>query len=117
MRIGSLVLAILFMIGLAATPASAATGDATFYDVGLGACGKTNKNSDLVVAISALRFTLGLSCGRKIKVTRASKSVTVTVVDRCVDCRLNDIDLSPGAFNKIAKLEEGRVKVNWQFIN
>ncbi|CAG8596752.1 12488_t:CDS:2, partial [Racocetra fulgida] len=48
------------------------TGDITFYDVGLGAC---------------------VSCG--------SKSVTVTVVDRCAGCKKNDVDLSPAAFNRL----------------
>ncbi|MEU0883110.1 RlpA-like double-psi beta-barrel domain-containing protein [Lentzea sp. NPDC005914] len=42
--------------------------------------------------------------------------MTAKVTDRCVGCASGDIDLSPAAFRKIGRLDEGRVKVSWDFI-
>ncbi|CAG8651661.1 30454_t:CDS:1, partial [Racocetra persica] len=85
------------------------TGDITFYDVGLGACGSRNTNSDLICALSSILFgnspggnpNKNKNCGRKVQVSCGSESVTVTVVDRCAGCKTNDVDLSPAAFNKL----------------
>ncbi|CAG8612063.1 3624_t:CDS:1, partial [Dentiscutata heterogama] len=87
------------------------SGDITFYDVGLGACGKTNSNSDKICALSRDLFgsspggnsNKNKNCGRKLKITCGKKSVTVTVVDLCEGCSAEDVDLSPSAFNKLAK--------------
>ncbi|CAG8728919.1 3536_t:CDS:1, partial [Acaulospora morrowiae] len=78
------------------------TGDATFYEVGLGACGKVNNDNQLVCALNHDQFdpspggnpNKNRSCGKKIKATFGKKSVIVTVVDRCADCKKGDIDLS-----------------------
>jgi rare lipoprotein A (peptidoglycan hydrolase) len=47
------------------------------------------------------------ACGARIKVTHHHKSVTVTIEDRCT-C---GIDLAPGAFQQLAPLSQGTVKV------
>lgn len=58
-------------------------------------------------------------CGRKVRATRyrddIQKNITIeaTVVDRCVSCAANDLDLSPYLFEKIANLGQGRVDVTW----
>ncbi|CAI2173237.1 5574_t:CDS:1 [Funneliformis geosporum] len=101
------------------------TGDGTFFDTGLGACGRVNNNAELIFALSAEMFdpspggnpNLNPNCGRLANVMRGDKSVTVMCVDRCVGCKSGDIDLSPTAFNQIATPQEGRVQVTWQFIN
>lgn len=41
------------------------------------------------------------------------KTTTATVVDKCIACALDDIDLSPAAFNALAKPSLGRIKVTW----
>src|SRR3954453_1106872 len=95
---------------------NAFNGDATFFYTGVGACGKKNKNSDLIFALPAKMFdpspngnpNLNKNCGRRAKVTRGKKSVIVTCVDRCAGCKPGDIDLSPSAFDKIGKRDEGR---------
>lgn len=38
------------------------SGRATYFEAGLGACGKTNKGSDMIVAISHLRWSNGGNC-------------------------------------------------------
>jgi expansin (peptidoglycan-binding protein) len=55
-------------------------------------------------------------CGAEIEVEKGGQTVIAKVTDRCGACASGDIDLSPGAFQKIARLDEGRVKVNWEFI-
>ncbi|KAL8641754.1 MAG: hypothetical protein Q9228_001471 [Teloschistes exilis] len=45
------------------------------------------------------------------------KNVTVTVMDRCEGCQLSDIDISPAAFEHLADLDEGRVGVEWSWVD
>lgn len=40
----------------------------------------------------------------------------VTVVDRCEGCERDDVDLSESAFGKVAKMEEGRVRGAWEWV-
>ena len=48
--------------------------------------------------------------------TDNGKSVTVTVVDRCVGCAEYDLDFSPSAFGQLASLSVGRLNnVQWSF--
>ncbi|CAK5272261.1 unnamed protein product [Mycena citricolor] len=50
-------------------------------------------------------------------VTHGSKSIQVRIVDRCVGCKPNDIDLTPAAFAALADPALGRTSVTWQFNN
>ncbi|CAG8469990.1 14021_t:CDS:1 [Dentiscutata erythropus] len=101
------------------------SGDITFYSAGLGACGKRNKNSDKICALSRDLFgsspggnsNKNKNCGRKLKITCGKKSVTVTVVDLCEGCSTEDVDLSPSAFDELAKPSVGRMKCNWKFLS
>jgi expansin (peptidoglycan-binding protein) len=62
-------------------------------------------------------------CGKKLRIERVDErdgrkhSIDVTVVDRCVGCKANDIDLSPSAFDKLADEALGRVKGSWAWLN
>ncbi|KAI9478678.1 MAG: RlpA-like double-psi beta-barrel-protein domain-containing protein-containing protein [Benjaminiella poitrasii] len=99
---------------------SSHSGHATYYSVkksGKPSCGKKYDNDDLVVALSDKRMPKGHGkpCGKKIKVKGPKGSVKVKVVDTCPECSKNDIDLSPKAFEKIAKKKDGRVKVTWSY--
>ncbi|KAM3073595.1 hypothetical protein ACMFMF_006798 [Clarireedia jacksonii] len=69
-------------------------GDLTYYDVGLGACGWTNTDSQMVVSYGG-------------------KSVVVEVVDKCMGCNTYDLDLSPAAFSALAPESAGRIKGTW----
>ena len=104
------------------------TGQATFYAPGLGSCGDTNSDTDLICAVSQSLYdgfegftgsdpNSNPICGRKIKATYEGKSVTVTVVDRCVGCALHDLDFSPSAFDKLADQSLGRLSgMTWSFV-
>ncbi|TGO07352.1 hypothetical protein BTUL_0288g00010 [Botrytis tulipae] len=96
------------------------SGDLTYYDVGLGACGTTNSDSELVVAMSAglmgTQSNGNPNCGKKIKINYGGKSVTVKVVDKCMGCARYDLDLSPAAFKALAPESAGRIKGTWSFV-
>jgi hypothetical protein len=100
------------------------SGQATYYTPGLGACGDTSSDSDLIAALNKDQFYSGgnsgvsngnSNCGRKAKVTRGGKHVTVTIVDSCPGCEKGDLDLSPEAFKRLASEDEGRVEIKWQW--
>lgn len=43
--------------------------------------------------------------------------VTITIVDRCPVCAQYDLDLSPAAFDVIGKQDEGRVAIEWNWLD
>jgi expansin (peptidoglycan-binding protein) len=88
------------------------TGDATWYAPGGSACGITSAPDDLVAALPPTQFSRA-ECGRQAVVWHGDKHVVVTVTDRCAGCKHGSIDLSRAAFEKIARLGEGRIKVTW----
>ncbi|KAL8281462.1 hypothetical protein RQP46_006146 [Phenoliferia psychrophenolica] len=97
-------------------------GFATYYlqNGVAGACGKVNPDSALIIAIDSAMYANGANCGRSITITRTDtgQSVTATVADECPTCENGtSLDLSEGAFNKIATVAEGMVPMSWHFNN
>ncbi|KAI8384684.1 RlpA-like double-psi beta-barrel-protein domain-containing protein-containing protein [Radiomyces spectabilis] len=98
------------------------TGEGTFYFTGLGSCGEVNEDSDFIAALNAPQMANGANpnhnpiCGRKARVTGPKGSVVVKIVDTCPPCQHGDLDLSPGAFEKIADFDDGRVKIDWHWV-
>ncbi|KAL2004652.1 hypothetical protein VTN00DRAFT_3180 [Thermoascus crustaceus] len=101
------------------------TGDLTYYNPALGSCGITSTDSDNICAVSHLVFDVASRgsdpnqnplCGMKLRLRRDGRSVDVTVVDRCVGCKATDIDVSPGVFAKLANIDQGRVLVQWAWL-
>ncbi|KAF9454541.1 hypothetical protein P691DRAFT_692150 [Macrolepiota fuliginosa MF-IS2] len=99
-------------------------GFATFFyqNGNAGACGTVHKDGDLVAAIDADRYgntgAKSSLCGKRVEITNTNnhKSVTVTIADACPTCKnRNSIDLSTGAFLRIATEEEGMVPITWKF--
>lgn len=96
------------------------SGEGTFYDIGLGACGITNSGDDKIAAVSYLLFDTypgydGTNsnnnpiCGKSVTATYGGKSVTVQITDRCTGCALTDLDFSPSAFTELADESVGRI--------
>lgn len=110
------------------------TGDLTYYQPGLGACGITSSSDDDIVAVSHIIFDAASTgsdpnanplCGKKIRIERSSSdsrkrgksSVDVTVVDRCTGCAEADLDVSLTVFTQLADEADGRVKMSWAWLN
>lgn len=97
------------------------SGDATYYDAGLGSCGQVSENSDMIVALNHGQMANGANpnnnelCGKTITAHGPKGSVTVKIVDTCPGCANGDLDLSPAAFSKIADMAQGRVPITWDF--
>jgi len=94
----------------------------THYDAGLGACGSTNNGTtQKVVALSHLLMGTQSNgnpfCGTTITVTcvATGKSTTAEVVDKCMGCKMWDVDLSDAVFSDIEDMGVGRTTANWHF--
>lgn len=106
------------------TAAGQYSGDGTWYNTGLGACGVTNLNSDYIVAISHQLFdetnpgnpNNNPVCGNRIRAYYQGKSIDVTVTDRCGGCAYRDLDFSPAAFSQLAEQSLGRIPITWEWI-
>jgi hypothetical protein len=105
-----------------ASPASANgpfSGDMTYYETGLGACGWTNVDTDMIIAMPfEMMGTLSNSnpyCGRTISITANGVTATATVADKCMGCVGYSIDMSPSLFQKFYPLGDGRKTCTWEF--
>jgi hypothetical protein len=110
-RFTSIALAMAFTIGYV----FANSGDMTYYAPGLGSCGGTNSESDAVVALSVDQYNGADPCGKTITVNLNGQTTTATVVDKCMGCADDDIDVSPSVFELLASLDVGRIAVTWDF--
>ncbi|MET3985790.1 RlpA-like double-psi beta-barrel domain-containing protein [Streptomyces sp. PvR034] len=99
-------------------PTQKFSGKASYYQPGMGACGQYINPGDRVAAIDSSLFGAGYPaphCGRKIVVTYKGKSVTLTVLDEAPGAGRGGLDLTPGAFQALASLDEGQINVTWHF--
>jgi expansin (peptidoglycan-binding protein) len=115
------VAAVLALAGVAqAAPAKrSSSGTATYYAVGLGACGWTNSDSEMVVAMNAPQYSDGAHCGKNVKITN-TKTGTVSsakVVDLCPGCASGSLDMSPTLFGQLnnGDLDAGVFPITWDF--
>ncbi|KAK0220298.1 hypothetical protein IW262DRAFT_1273119, partial [Armillaria fumosa] len=69
---------------------------------GVGACGAPLQNSDHIVAFSS---------DQQCQVHRCH----ATLGDLCPGCGHNVLDLSSSAFQKLAPLDDGHIKVTWNY--
>jgi len=113
------------LLSALATVVCANTGESTFYDPGLGACGIQNTSSDLIVAVAAEFFDTfpgatanpnnNPACKQTLTAHYQGKSVTVMITDKCPGCKGKfDLDLSPAAFQQLSDPSVGRISgVEW----
>lgn len=87
----------------------------TLYDAGLGACGKTNSNSDFIVALNAIQFGSGGYCFQTVTITANGKTTTAQVTDECMGCPYGGLDFSRGLFNYFAPESVGILTGSWYF--
>ncbi|KAJ7259928.1 plant expansin [Mycena rebaudengoi] len=105
------------------------SGDGTFFQPGLGACGVTNTEDQLIVAVGHGVFdsypganranpNKNPICGKKLKASYKGKQVVVTVQDKCPGCAgPADLDFTAAGFKKLADLSVGRLSnVKWEWV-
>ncbi|PPQ88042.1 hypothetical protein CVT24_011066, partial [Panaeolus cyanescens] len=87
----------------------------TFYDAGLGACGKVNSNSDFIVALNQAQWAGGSHCFKKITIKIGGKSTQAEITDLCPGCPWGGLDFSRGLFNFFASEDVGVLSGEWFF--
>jgi hypothetical protein len=104
------------------TAGSPCEGDITYYTAGLGACGWTNDgDTENVVALPyelmGTQSNGNPYCGQYITIqcTATGKTTTAKVVDKCMGCHGDSIDLSNAAFLDLDDLAVGRTTATWWF--
>ncbi|KAG9046377.1 hypothetical protein FS837_004553 [Tulasnella sp. UAMH 9824] len=94
-------------------------GRATWYDVGLGACGDYNGPSDYIVALNSHQLDTSVyppvQCGRKVRITYEGKSAVATVKDECPGCPFGALDMSKGLFTHFTGLGTGVFYMDWEW--
>ncbi|KAI0201982.1 RlpA-like double-psi beta-barrel-protein domain-containing protein-containing protein [Astrocystis sublimbata] len=90
------------------------TGDLTFYQPGLGACGETSTDSEAVVALSPSEYNG--NCGKTIAIHKDGKTAKAKVVDKCPGCASGAIDVSSTVFSSLVDPSVGRTTVSWSFV-
>lgn len=100
---------------------SPCTGDITYYEAGLGACGITsNGETDLIVALPhdfmGTQSNGNPYCGKSLTISKGGKTVVATVADKCMGCVGRDLDLSNAAFTALGvDFAVGRTTADWWF--
>jgi len=101
-------------------------GRFTYFNAGLGACGKWNTGSDYIVALGGALFdpyspggnpNKNTLCGKRIRASYGGKNVTVTVADKCGSCTASDLDFSRAAFQAMAPLSVGLMYGTWEWVD
>jgi hypothetical protein len=96
----------------------------THYTAGLGACGWTNDGStDRVVALPhemmGLQSNGNKYCGKMITIMHNGKQTTAEIVDKCMGCVGQDLDLSDAAWLELESMDAttdvGRTSLTWYF--
>lgn len=103
------------------TPGSPCSGDITYYEAGLGACGVTN-DGDIEHVVALPHGFMGLQsngnpfCGMSVTISYNGVKVQAYVQDKCMGCVGRDLDLSNSAFDALGiPREVGRTKASWWF--
>lgn len=108
-------------VGGPCSSGSPCTGDITFYQAGLGACGETHDGlSEFVVALPhgmmGTQSNGNPFCGRTVSITKNGKTTSAKVVDKCMGCKDGDLDLSEKAFAALGIDQSvGRTTAEWFF--
>jgi len=90
----------------------------TFFDVGLGACGKWSKASDFMVALNDKQFGGGYpgpNCFKTITISYGGKTTQAQILDECPGCPFGGLDLSRGLFDFFAPESAGVIYGSWSF--
>ncbi|EFP93821.1 uncharacterized protein PGTG_19856 [Puccinia graminis f. sp. tritici CRL 75-36-700-3] len=93
------------------------SGQATWFNPALGACGETNSESDMIVAMNQAQYAGGSPCQKTVSIKNEAtgKTVSAKVTDECPGCGFGSLDVSPSVFQAIGSLDQGVLPISWQF--
>ncbi|KAL2223428.1 hypothetical protein M432DRAFT_55194 [Thermoascus aurantiacus ATCC 26904] len=103
------------------TAGSPCDGDGTYYDTATSPtnpsfCGYTNDGLVENVIALPVGWMQDSDCGRSVTVSYGGRTATATVVDKCMGCEGNSIDMSRHLFSTFGSLDIGRLhNVEWWF--
>ncbi|KAJ7181924.1 RlpA-like double-psi beta-barrel-protein domain-containing protein-containing protein, partial [Mycena filopes] len=81
------------------------------------ACGDQYDDDSFTAAVSLDMYDKSCHVPLTATVTHAGKSIQVQIVDRCTNCSVGDLDMTPTAFAALADLSLGRLPATWRFDN
>lgn len=102
---------------------SPCSGDGTYYDTATlatnpSSCGTTNDGLTENVVALPYGIMTDAYCGKTITVKYGGATSSATVVDKCMGCQGDSIDMSRALFGSLASLDAGRLHgVEWFFDN
>lgn len=84
-----------------------------------GACGDSENNNSLIVALNADQYgdmnSVSSWCGKKISITGPAGTASAIVNDACPECSHGDLDLTPALFEKIVgDMDIGVGDITWK---
>lgn len=93
-------------------------GRATFFYVGLGACGQYSQPSDFMVALNTDQYGDGYpgpQCFKYITITYNGVTQVAQILDECPSCDYGGLDMSQGLFDTFADPSVGEFQMTWWF--
>lgn len=87
----------------------------SFYDAGLGACGKVNSASDYIVALNVEQWEGGKHCFEMITISFEGKTTQAQITDQCPGCPFKGLDMTRGLFGFFSSLDAGIIYGTWSF--
>ncbi|KAJ3473942.1 hypothetical protein NLI96_g12738 [Meripilus lineatus] len=87
----------------------------TWFNVGLGSCGRVNVPSDFVVALNGAQWDNRAHCFQTVTVSANGKTAQAQIVDLCPGCPYGGLDFSSGLFQYFAPLDVGVLSGSWNF--
>lgn len=63
----------------------------TWYEPGLGNCGKTDSRHDMIVALPTSAYDHGKHCNHHVKIKANGRTITAKIRDRCPTCKPGDL--------------------------
>ncbi|KAF8322480.1 hypothetical protein DL93DRAFT_2071250 [Clavulina sp. PMI_390] len=95
------------------------SGHATYFAVGLGACGKYNVPSDYIVALNTPQYiggSPGPECFKYITIHGPNgKTATAQIMDECPTCPYGCLDMSEGLFTHFEPTSVGEFPITWEY--
>jgi hypothetical protein len=96
-------------------------GDITHFTPGVGACGSDDTGAGGILALSHLKMGPRSNdnplCNRRVKLEASGKVAYATVRDKCMGCKIGDVDVSEDVFIALhGDLGIGRAPVTWTLV-